>query len=559
MGLEQISSKLTGVGLLLKQERLSVPLYQRPYTWEKNHVLTLFSDIIDAKKKNSQQYFIGTVVLTRKDNETKNIIDGQQRIVTISILISAIRNYFYEKNDQDRAEIITKEYLTKSDIRSVTTNPRVLLLPEDGLFYKEHVIDYHKASVRAPNKLSQTQKRLYGAVREAQKFVTRIASESKKPENDLFDLLDFIENKAVLVYLDVGNESNAFVIFEVLNDRGLDLTVADLLKNYVFSLADKDSLPQCQTMWTQMSTVISNAFEQNDIKNFIRHAWIAKHGLVRERDLYDAVKNEINSSEKSVKYTRDLYETSKIYSALINPTNSIWSKYSEPVRDGLYLFEIASITQVRPLLISILEGFSTSEINKTIPMMVSWSVRFLICGIGGTGSLEDNYSARARDVADKKIRTAKQLFDSFKILPTDDDFRTAFKKANVSKPSLARWYLTKLETAHSGNKLKPVSRDIDEVNLEHIMPQNPIVNLTYSDDELKKYTNRLGNQTLLESKINSHIGNKDFREKKRFFRSSDIELTKALCDYTEWGIAEINDRQEKLSEIAVRIWPNKPK
>lgn len=558
MALEQISSKLMGVGLLLKQQRLSVPLYQRPYTWERPHVKQLFDDITNAKEKNSQQYFVGTVVLTKKDNEIKNIIDGQQRIVTFTILISAIRNYFQEKGDTDRADIITKEYLTKSDVRSVKTNPRVLLLPEDGLFYKEYVIDFHKPGARAPNGLSQTQKRLYTAIKEAHKTVSEIVQKCENPDDELFDLLDFIENKAVLVYLDVGNESNAFVIFEVLNDRGLDLTVADLLKNYIFSLADQDALPQCQTMWTQMSTVISNAFEQNDIKNFVRHAWIAKHGLTREKDLYESIKKEINTSEKSVKYTNELYKASKIYSAFINPSNEVWSKYSESVRDALYLFDIANITQVRPLLISVFENFSPSEVNKTIPMLVSWSVRFLICGVGGSGTLEDNYSARAKDVSDKKIKTARQLYAAFKILPTDDEFQMAFSKANVSKPSLARWYLTKLEAEKLGNNLKPITKDINEANLEHILPQNPDSSWHISEDDMKKYVNRIGNQTLLETKINAEIGNKSFTQKKGYFVQSRIEITRDICNFSKWGIEEINIRQMELSKLAIKLWKRTP-
>ncbi|WP_081773452.1 DUF262 domain-containing protein [Acetobacter papayae] len=97
MALEPIDSRLIGVGALLKQQRLAVPAYQRPYTWEVEHVKELFKDIIDAKIKNSDQYFLGTVVLTNKDNSIKSIIDGQQRIVTTSILISAVRNYFSQK------------------------------------------------------------------------------------------------------------------------------------------------------------------------------------------------------------------------------------------------------------------------------------------------------------------------------------------------------------------------------------------------------------------------------------------------------------------------------
>lgn len=209
MALEPIDSRLIGVGALLKQQRLAVPAYQRPYTWEVEHVKELFKDIIDAKIKNSDQYFLGTVVLTNKDNSIKSIIDGQQRIVTTSILISAVRNYFSQKNDEARASKVREDYISNADLRTMNSSPRVLILPEDQNFYNEYVVAVPDIGQRAPRNLSDTQKRLFHAIKEAQKTIKHFTILSKNPDSDLFDLIDFIEKKVVLVYLDVGSESNA--------------------------------------------------------------------------------------------------------------------------------------------------------------------------------------------------------------------------------------------------------------------------------------------------------------------------------------------------------------
>lgn len=558
MALEPIDSRLIGVGALLKQQRLAVPAYQRPYTWELEHVKELFKDIIDAKRKGSEQYFLGTVVLTNKDGSLKSIIDGQQRIVTTSILISAVRNYFSEKNDVARAGKLTEDYISNADLRTMNPSPRVLILPEDQSFYNEYVVDVPHIGVRAPKNLSDTQRRLFYAIKEARTTIDSFTRLSKDPDNDLFDIIDFIEKKVVLVYLDVGNESNAYVIFEVLNDRGLDLTVADLLKNYVFSMAGKESLASCQSKWKDMTTLISNANGEGDIKTFIRHDWISRNGLVREKNLYDEIKKNVKDEKTVSIYVDNLLNSANIYSSLSNSTADMWSEYSEDVRKGIALFSIANITQVRPLLISVFSKFSKKEINKAIPMLASWSVRFLICGAGGSGVLEDNYAQKAKDVFDGKIKTARDLCESFDIVPTDVQFEKDFSSSKVSKVPLARWYLSELEMEKTKNLEKITNPDTLQVNLEHVLPQNPDLSWSIPQKIATKYVNMIGNLALMDAKSNSIIGNSSFSQKKPHFLSSSFELTKEIGNKEKWGVEEIEERQKELAKLAVKRWKIKP-
>lgn len=559
MSIEPIVSRLIGVGELLKQQRLSVPIYQRPYTWELQQVKDLYTDIIDARMQNSNQYFLGTVVITTSgDRDIKNIIDGQQRIVTISILIAAIRNYFANNADVKRESMLTEAYISRADLITMLPNPTVLILPEDQGFYNDYIINVPNIKERAPNNLSATQKRLYHAIKEAQKTIDSIVTISKNPSNELAELILFIEKKVVLVSLDVGSEANAYVIFEVLNDRGLDLTVADLLKNYIFSISGKNLLPTCQAKWKEMTTLISNSHDERDIKNFIRHDWISRNGLIREKNLYSEIKKNITESRSVSKYIENLSQTSEIYAALSSIDSSFWQIYDEKVRRSLYLFNIANITQVRPLLISVFINFNKKEINITIPMLASWSVRFLIDGAVGGGELEQNYSQKAKDISDKKITTAKQLLDSFDILITDAQFESSFAIASVSKAPLARWYLSELELEKCSSEQKVVNADISEVNLEHIFPKNSDGDWKSNSKNITKYINRLGNQTLLKTKVNSDIRNSSFDKKKEVYLQSDFLLTSEIAKYPSWDIHDIDNRQKELAKLAVKRWKIKP-
>ncbi len=219
-----------------------------------------------------------------------------------------------------------------------------------------------------------------------------------------------------------------------MNDRGLDLSVADLLKNYVFRQAG-DRLPEAQAAWQGMTTAITDAGEEPDVKVFIRQAWISKYGLTREKVLYDAIKRQITNKSKVIEYVKELAELATTYVALRNPGHDRWKPYGDTVIDCLEILDMVGVTQIRPLLLAIFKHFSEAEIKKTLPMVVAWTVRFLICGSGGSGTLETYYSERAKEVSARTIKTASQLWAAMKtVLPDDPHSRTAL----LQRPSPRR-------------------------------------------------------------------------------------------------------------------------
>src|SRR5262249_29385628 len=132
----------------------------------------------------------------------------------------------------------------------------------------------------------------------------------------------------------VGDEANAFVIFEGLNDRGLDLSVSDLLKNFIFRQAG-DRLSETQDAWDRMSSTITDVAEEPDIKVFIRQAWISKHGLTREKQLYEAIKRQVTNKAKAIELVKSLANDALVYAALRNPSHDRWTDYGEGVIEAL--------------------------------------------------------------------------------------------------------------------------------------------------------------------------------------------------------------------------------
>jgi uncharacterized protein DUF262/uncharacterized protein DUF1524 len=564
ISIEKIDASLIGIGSLIKSSRFMIPIYQRPYSWTDTQIDDLYRDLNDAIGGTAQDYFLGTLVTTRNNEEGRlTIIDGQQRLVTVSVLIASIRDHFQLDGQMDRAQDIEREYLFKRDIRTQELTPHILLTAEDREFFVQTIAMGPPAlpATRSAEPASPAQQRLRRATEIAATFVASLLSTTQKGDERLLDLIDFLTEKAKLVSVSVGSESSAFVIFEVLNDRGLDLSITDLLKNYIFRTA-ANRVEEAQAAWAQMTTIISEVASEPELKNFIRHHWAAIHGMTRERELYDAIKKVISSKAKAVEFAKGLAKASVFYAGLSNPTSDQWDDYQPIVRQSIEVLDQLGVSQLRPLVLAIFQHFSADEIAKALPALVAWSVRFLICGSGGSGTLETAYAERAKDVSGGKIKTAAALWDAMKaIVPDDVTFKSKFATVTVSKTDLAKYYLRVIEQqSKSPDDETIVNPAQSKVNLEHILPRNPGEGWEHIPAaQVPAVIKRLGNLTLLATRLNSKAANAAFGEKKKHFAKSAITMTKDLCAIDEWTVKEIATRQEAMADLAVKAWPSKLK
>lgn len=180
----------------------------------------------------------------------------------------------------------------------------------------------------------------------------------------------------------------------------------------------------------------------------------------------------------------------------------------------------------------------------------------MVGGIGG-GTLERVYSETAKAISEEKIKDPIDVIKAFTNVPSDTAFRSAFSIASVSKQKIARYYLRELEIAIAGSSAETIPNyDTDRVNLEHVMPINPDSSWSshFNAEEIHTYQNRLGNLAILASKINSSIGNDSFENKVKAYKDSAFHFTKTISDATKWTKVEIENRQEKMADVAVKHW-----
>lgn len=543
-----VDFKKETVGHFLADSFIRVPIYQRSFAWEITNVQDLFDDI---KNSFPEDYFIGTIVVTNK-GDYYEIVDGQQRLVTICIFFAAVRD-FLKENDNEKWRYIEIKYLLEESLRETERKPKLILNSTDHDFYLKKILLKTDAYIS-----KESHKRIEEAYNYIRDYVVKPEYNSKKIDG-LLDLVEFIQNKLKIVVVIVPDEANAYTIFETLNDRGLALSQTDLIKNYLFNKAG-ERLVEAQDKWAKFTGAIESSVSEEEILQYTRYFWSSKYGLVREKELFKEIKVKIINKNQALSFLNNLESGTEKYLALLNPNHPLWKDYPVSCVNSLSDLIELRLVQPRPLLFAILEIFTNkNDVSESFKLIVSWSVRNLITGVIGAGTLEKEFSNQAKLINDGKITDFNQLKKSIsRNIPTDDQFKSAFKIASVSKSYIARYYLRKLEELYRETKELSPLKDPEKVNLEHVLPENPN-NLSkdwlnFDEVKHKTYVRRLGNLTLISNKLNEEAANGSFQDKIKFFKDSEIEVTKNICNYLAWSPQTIEERQEEFASKAIEVW-----
>ena len=549
--MSKIDFEIKGMGKLIKENKFFVPQYQRPFAWQVQQINELFEDI--KNNINEEEYFLGTVVLAKKDADKLEIIDGQQRISAIVIFFAVLREHISDKRASNK---IQEDYLSEYDERETENIPKLKLNQQDNNFFREYIINRNtEYAVKI-----ESHRRIKKAFEISENFISKLLESNNKDPNVLYDYKDFINNRLKVVVISVPSDANAFTIFETLNDRGLELAQIDLLKNYLYSKAGDRRLEEAQNSWIELTSKIESSENESLILTYIRHYWIYQHGFIRlkNKELYNDIKKKIKNSTQVITFINGLKNDADIYLAILNHNSVFWNDYDKKCKEYIETLNYFGLEQYRPLLLSVLKKFNKEEVTKSLKLILSWLVRNLITGSLGGGSLEQAYANKSKEIFEGKIKNTKELLSSLKeFIPQDEEFKEKFKIATVTKHKFARYYLATLENYHRG-KSDPellVNTNPDSVNLEHILPENPGNNWpNFTEEDVRIYSKRIGNLTLMKTKLNNDLKSAPFSEKKELYKKSELWITNSLSNYDDWIIETTKDRQEELSKIVVKAW-----
>ncbi|MDN4474641.1 DUF262 domain-containing protein [Demequina sp. SYSU T00192] len=556
----QITFALEGVATVLQQNSLGVPIYQRSYSWGKDQISDYWADLQAAfLKEGTAEYFLGTVVLTSEGQDGRvSVIDGQQRLATTTILLAAIRDEYRERGDDARAGVVQTDFIARLNLGTGEATPHLTLNSDDDAYFRQVVVE--EGDPDAVERTRASHRKLAHAYKTLRSRVTETAnSAGANWMQHLFAWVTFLKDRVRVIRVLVPTEADAFLIFETLNDRGADLTIADLLKNYLFGRAGS-RLDTVRDGWMQTLGALDLAKEESLFTAFLRHYWSSRYGATRERELYAKIKEEITGEAGAVALVAGLQKAAGFYAAILSTEDDFWTGWSSGERANVETLLRLDLEQHRPLLLAAMQHFTQTELKALLRALVSWSVRGLVVGGIGGGTTERAYCDAAVKIRSGEIKTVDETrAELASIIASDDEFRAAFANVRVPRSALARYYLAALEKDARGDaepELVPNS-DEDQVNLEHVLPKNSTRSEwpAFTDDSAKAYAFRLGNMALLQKGPNGRIGNKPWGVKRPVLATSQLSLTQGAAEHAEWDAATIESRQAEFAEAAVSIWP----
>lgn len=556
------------VHFLDQTQQLKIPIYQRRYSWEKKHCEKLLEDIMDIGKSDKPSHFIGSIVFqtTRERVTNLSIIDGQQRITTMTMLIAALVDYLF-KNPQDAerievedAEEVADDFLFNPKKRGELKYKLVLTEDDNPIYQKiiNNLLD--EEELRLNNKDSRSK------VYKAFKFY----SEHINEEN-----VDFIWegiNKLKIVTLDLGDADSPQAIFESLNSTGKELNSSDLIRNYL--LMDLSEDQQDDIYYTHHWYDIEYSFENSkeSFDDFIKHYLNIKYNSVIKGDIYDNFR----------KFTEEMGERYTDYFELIKDLVADVEKYWEYFKQIIFLdeenkklkrsFETLNqlpYTIVRPFIYRLYEDYDhklldPEEFIEIINYTESYMLRRTIDSRDSEAL--KGFFTKAYQKLDKE-----NYLESYKYLlltssgqskmPTDSEFEDAFITRDLYKArNINKYVLLKLTNFNESNE----PTHIEDVTIEHIMPQNANLSAAWQEelgdnwqDDHKDYLHKVGNLTLTAN--NSRLGDKPFMEKRTMtggLDKSHIHLNEyfKINDIQHWNKEEIIKRSNLLFDKAKQIW-----
>ena len=550
-------------------QKFSIPIFQRKYSWTERQCLALWEDILKLSDIEDTKcgHFIGSIVCYQLNDEDmpgvikeKIVIDGQQRLTTMSLIMLAIAREYKKLGESglNTYKYIMRNYIINDNF---TGEDKYKLVPtyDDKETY-------------------------FALVEEREKELEKPAIQVLNNFNLFCDYLDGDEellkkifkgiNRLDLVYVVLTkNQDNPQLIFESMNSTGLGLTQGDLLRNYL--LLDMDSNKQ-EELYEKYWKPIEKDFGRDDYVErfdyFIRdYLTMLEKKTIKLSSGYEEFKEYYESTSLSKEdILKDLRKFSRYYSRIYRcidndkELNDLWKE-----------LKVQRVDVANPFLMQVYNDyeyaketnefhFSKNDFIEIISAVISYVFRRYITGIP-TNSLNKTFTVLYNSInkSDYKnsVLAALILLDSYKCFPDDNEFEEAFSKKDMYNIRLKNYILEKIE---NHNHLNNITIDGSDISIEHIMPETENLCQYWRDalgenwkEEHKNNLHRIGNLTITKGVYNSQMSAKPFKEKLEIvggIKDSHYRLSNDVVDKGEWNINEIDKRSVSLAKQASSIW-----
>ncbi len=545
------------IDFLKKSPQFVIPIYQRTYSWSEKECLQLWEDILrTGSNEEITAHFVGSIVYVEKGlysvaNQSQLlVIDGQQRLTTITLLIEALarslgdgepiegfsaktlRDY-YLIDPREEGEKKYKLILSQTDKASLTALLDNIPEPQDSSVRIKENFDF---------------------------FINKIAEE----KNNLSSICNGL---AKLIIVDISlnrDQDNPQLIFESLNSTGLELSQADLIRNYILMGLEPELQSNLYNQyWRPMEIDFGQEGYAVYFDGFMRHYLTVKTGVIpKEREVYEAFKQHAHSQKDSgvEALVADIRAFAKYYCAM-----ALNAETDSELKMTFHDLRELKVDVAFPFLLELYHDYdkqilSADELLKIVRLVESYVFRRAICSIP-TNSMNKTFSNFSRNLKKDRYLESVQanflLLPSYRRFPDDEEFKREIKLKDIYNFRSRSYWLRRLENYERKERV-PVA----EYTIEHIMPQNENLSDEWKTElgpEWERiqntYLHTLGNLTL--TGYNSEYSDRPFIEKRNMkggFVESPLRLNKEIADKEHWTEQDILDRAETLSEQVTKVW-----
>ncbi len=533
-----------------QERQFVIPIYQRLYSWEKKQCEQLWDDIIKAGENDKMNgHFIGSILYVRDDDTHSSpllIIDGQQRLTTITLLLIAFRNHLSDKEVSEKIlrNQIEDDYLINSN-KDGDKKFRLILSESD----KDTLLSLIDGSRRKPSEPSEK-------IMENFKLFEELINKNTDKLEAIFKGLDKL--LIIEISLEKGKDDPQ-LIFENMNSKGVDLTQTDLIRNYIIM---ETEVEKQENFYKKYWRAMEEDFKQNEklFNKFVRHYLTIKTGKApKEKEVYEKFKNY--QQEKGIE-TEDLLKDLQKYCGYFCQI-AFKKEEHKDLNKALSLLVDLEMDVVYPLLLELYSDYKDGVLSKQdfiriIALTESYICRRAVCGLP-TNALNKVFASFIKKIDKSQyLKSVEEHFGSLtggQRFPNDDEFKDLFIKIDFYHFDKNKYFFERLENFDTKELV-----NTKECTIEHVMPQS----LTPKWEEdlgenfetiHEKYLHTIGNLTL--TGYNSDYSNKSFQEKRdrdNGFKQSSLKLNQGLKNLEVFGEKEILDRASDLANLALKIW-----
>lgn len=534
--------------------KYSVPRFQRDYAWDQEQWEDLWADIESIEDEN--YHYMGYIVLQRKGQHDFEVIDGQQRLVTLSVIVLAamkhiqtlIDNNQDAEHNKERLKEITNRFIGSKDIVSLRVSSKLTLNRNNSRYYKDLC-----SHLQPPNQrgLTSTNNLLRNA------FEFFCSKNMGATGEEIAEFINQFTSRMIFTKIVVQDSLNAYKVFETLNARGVKLSTPDLLKNYLFSIVTANNdvsderLDEMDESWSSIVVQLG----ENDFTDFVRYHHNFQKSNVTKKDLFKSVRQLYQTPKEAYAYLESLHEYAPIYASLANPYDEWWPQQGEQYKEakkyleGLKLF---GIKQPFTVLMIAFTKFTAAEFIATLKYIYILSIRYNVICSYSPSDQERAYNQIAINIFNDTFKRASHIKNSDifrQLYPSDDAFKNAFefhKMPSRRSSRKIRFLLAEIES-NFGRTI-----NYADTTLEHVCPYNPDESWHRAFGEgINDIIDRLGNMVLLER---DDLRRADFVAKKQAYLATEFRLAKKVAEYDSWDLASLNQYQSWLADQAVKSW-----